>query len=430
MSGMNSGIDAGSPAIVGAFQAALVRQALVVLLVFAILGLAWLARRARSGGWAGRPAAAGGAPHPPGASGPVPAEPAGRRVLRIGFGLLWLFDGALQAQPRMAAGLPSQVIKPAAASSPRWTRDLVNWGAAAWVHHPVQAAAAAVWIEAGIGIWMLVAARGTWSRLAGLAGLGWGLAVWVFGESFGGIAAPGLSWLTGAPGAVLCYVAAGAIVALPGRAWQKPLLGRRILAGLGLFLAAMAVLQAWPGRGFWTGATGGRPGPLAGTVQSMAAVPQPKFLADWVAGFGSFAAGHGFAVNLFAVAALAVAGLAFASGRRRLIRPAVAGFTLLCLADWVLVQDLGFLGGLSTDPNSMIPFALLAVAGYLALTRMPQLRPARGPGGRSGSSSLAAGHRAGDAVSLPSGTPQARPRPHRWMVKSALRLAGVPICTW
>ena len=106
-------------------------------------------------------------------------------------------------------------------------------------------------------------------------------------------------------------------------------------------------------------------------VQSMAAVPQPKFLADWVAGFGSFVTGHAFAVNLFAVAALAVTGLAFATGRRRLIRPAITGFTLLCLADWVLVQDFGFFGGLGTDPNSMIPFALLAVAGYLALDSVP-----------------------------------------------------------
>jgi hypothetical protein len=42
---------------------------------------------------------------------------------------------------------------------------------------------------------------------------------------------------------------------------------------------------------------------------------------------------------------------------------------VLCLADWVLIQDLGFLGGLGTDPNSMIPFVLLAAGGYLALTR-------------------------------------------------------------
>ena len=369
MPGMNSGVDTGHPSMAAAFQAALLRQGLVVLLVFAVLGLAWLGRRAWPGASARRPAAAAGGTARAGV--PIPAEPAGRRVLRIGFGLLWLFDGVLQAQPKMPAGLPSQVIEPAAASSPHWVQHVVNWGVTAWLHHPVQAAAATVWIQAGIGIWMLVAARGTWSRLGGLAGLGWGLAVWVFGESFGGIFAPGLSWLTGAPGAAGCYVAAGALVALPGRAWQTPRLGRAILAGLGMFLAGMAVLQAWPGRGFWPGTAGGRPDPLAGMARSMSAVPQPKFLADWVAGFGSFVTGHGFAVNLFAVSALAVIGLAFASGRRALIRPAIIGFTLLCLAAWVLVQDLGFFGGLGTDPNSMIPFVLLAVAGYLALTRVP-----------------------------------------------------------
>ena len=87
------------------------------------------------------------------------------------------------------------------------------------------------------------------------------------------------------------------------------------------------------------------------------------------AAFGSFDEAHAFAVNLFVVAALAVTGAAFLSGRPWLIRPALIGFTVLSLADWVLVEDLGFLGGLGTDPNSMIPFILLASGGYLALTR-------------------------------------------------------------
>ena len=66
------------------------------------------------------------------------------------------------------------------------------------------------------------------------------------------------------------------------------------------------------------------------------------------------------------MAALALIGAAFLTGQRRLVRPAVIAFTVLCLADWVLI-DFGIFGGLGTDPNSMIPFALLAVAGYLAL---------------------------------------------------------------
>ncbi len=138
-------------------------------------------------------------------------------MLRIGFGVIWLFDGILQAQPKMAVGLPSQVIAPTAASSPRWVQDVVNWAGTNWSYHPMQAGAAAVWIQVGIGIWLLAAARGPLSRLAGLVSVGWGLVVWVFGESFGGIFAPGLTWLFGAPGAVLVYCVAGALIALPER---------------------------------------------------------------------------------------------------------------------------------------------------------------------------------------------------------------------
>ena len=79
-------------------------------------------------------------------------------------------------------------------------------------------------------------------------------------------------------------------------------------------------------------------------------------------------------MNLLAVAALALIGAAFLTGRQRLVRPALIGFMALCLADWVLIEDFGFFGGLGTDPNSMIPFILLAVSGYLALT--PETAPA------------------------------------------------------
>jgi cytochrome oxidase Cu insertion factor (SCO1/SenC/PrrC family) len=142
-------------------------------------------------------------------------------------------------------------------------------------------------------------------------------------------------------------------------------------AGTGAFLLGMAVLQAWPGRGFWQGISHGQPGTLAGMTSIMAQTPQPGFLSAWVNAFTTFDEAHGFAVNLFVVVALAVTGAVFLSGRPRLIRPVLIGFTVLCLADWVLIEDLGFLGGLGTDPNSMIPMVLLATAGYLAVARAP-----------------------------------------------------------
>ncbi|MGH3398773.1 MAG: SCO family protein [Streptosporangiaceae bacterium] len=367
MPGMNSGLNIDDPTVVAAFRSALLHQGLLALLVFAVIAAAWAGLRA----WRHAPARTGAG---------VAGEPAGRLLLVIGLGNLWLFDGFLQAQPKMAVGLPSQVIEPAAASSPVWVQHLVNWAGSTWSYHPVQAAAAVVWIQVGLGVWILAAPRGTPSRLAGLASAGWGLMVWIFGESFGGILAPGLSWLTGAPGAAGVYVAAGVLIALPDRAWPSPRLGQLTLAGLGLFLAGMAVLQAWPGRGSWAGVSHGQPGTLAGMALSMSITPQPGFLAGWLSSFAGFDEAHGFAVNLFVVAALAVTGAAFLSGRPRLIRPVLIGFSLVCLADWVLVQDLGFLGGIGTDPNTMIPFVLLAAAGYLGLTRAgpgPAEQPAR-----------------------------------------------------
>jgi hypothetical protein len=366
---MNPGPSINDSAVIAAFRAALLHQGFIALLIFAVLTVAWVSLRAwRPAGVGGGPAASG-----PAASGPAVsawAEPAGRQLLRIGFGILWLFDGILQAQPKMAIGLPAQVIEPTAARSPSWVQHLIGWAVTGWTYHPVQAAASAVWIQVGLGIWMLAAPRGTMSRLAGLGGVGWGLLVWVLGESFGGIFVPGLTWLTGAPGAALLYVVAGALIALPEHAWRSPRLGRLTLAGLGLFLAGMAVLQAWPGRGFWQGISRGQPGTLAGLTQAMSQTPQPGFLSAWVAAFAAFDEAHGFAVNLFAVAVLAVTGAAFLSGRPALIRPVLSAFVVLCVDIWVLIEDLGFLGGLGTDPNSMIPFVLLAAGGYLALTRV------------------------------------------------------------
>ena len=52
---------------------------------------------------------------------------------------------------------------------------------------------------------------------------------------------------------MLLYVVAGALLALPERAWDSPRLGRLLLGGTGAFFLGMALLQAWPGRGFWQG---------------------------------------------------------------------------------------------------------------------------------------------------------------------------------
>lgn len=382
MPGMNSGLSPSDPTLVAAFRSALLHQGAIALIAIVFLWLIWATART----W--RPAARSGSRPAGGDRGAHRAEARGRQVLRVGFGLLWIFDGVLQAQPKIAGGLAAQVIEPIAATSPRWVQHLVNWAGTVWSYHPIQAGAASVWIQAGIGAWLIVASRGPWSRMAGLASVAWGLIVWVFGESFGGIFAPGLSWLTGAPGGVLWYVAAGALIALPEDAWRSPRLGRLLLAGLGLFFTGMAVLQAWPGRGYWQGTVDGKPGTLSGMVRTMSGTPQPHALSALLSGFGSVATRYGFAVNLVVVIVLAALGAAFLTGRPGLVRYALWLGVPFCLATWVLVQDLGFLGGLGTDPNSMIPLILVCTAGYLAVIPAPvtaEVSAMAGDDGASGS---------------------------------------------
>jgi cytochrome oxidase Cu insertion factor (SCO1/SenC/PrrC family) len=390
MPGMNSGLSNTNPVLVAAFRSALLHQGLIIALVLLLLGLAWAGVRE----WVPGARSAAGGPWSLAGSASGAPEPAARRLLRIGFGIIWIVDGLLQAQPAMAAGLPAQVIKPTAASSPVWVQHLVNWAGTSWSYHPVQAGAAAVWIQVGIGAWLIAAPSGWFSRLAGLASVGWGLVVWAFGEAFGGIFAPGLTFLFGAPGAVLFYCAAGLLIALPPARWQSPQLGRQVMGLLGVFFLGMAVLQAWPGRGFWQGRLHGQPGTLASMALSMSGTSQPHVLAAMVNWFASADEANGLIINLIAVILLALVGAAFLIGtavpagtafsariaslttRPRLVRAALVLLVVFCLADWVLIEDFGFLGGLGTDPNSMIPVALLATGGYLALVKVPAAAPA------------------------------------------------------
>jgi cytochrome oxidase Cu insertion factor (SCO1/SenC/PrrC family) len=364
---MGSGLRTNNPTIVSAFNTALAHQFFFILIVLAVLVLVWNALHVRRMRGVTSEIAIVGRAH----------EADARRVLRVSFGLLWILDGALQAQSSMPLGMPSLVIKPTAAASPEWVRHLVNAGATVWTYHPIAAPASAVWIQIGLGLMLIVAPSGHWSRLGGLASALWGIAVWVFGESFGGLFAPGMSWLFGAPGAVLFYCLAGVLVALPDRQWDSPYLGRAVLRGMGAFFVVMAVVQSWPGRGFWQGHVGRHAdaGSLAAMTSQMSQTPQPRLFSTWINAFTSFDSAHGWAVNLFVVVALGTIGVALLTGGTRIVRVAVIAAGIVSLATWVLVQDFGFLGGLGTDPNSMIPIILILASGYIALTRIPAPAP-------------------------------------------------------
>jgi cytochrome oxidase Cu insertion factor (SCO1/SenC/PrrC family) len=360
---MGGSLSAANPVIIAAFRSLLRHQGLIVFALLAIAAIAWAWQYTLPATSQQKLAAAG-------ADSVSLAEHPARKWLRVSFGLLWIFDGLLQLQTAMPVALPTQVIQPAASSSPGWVQHLVTNGTLIWSRHPISAAASAVWIQLGIGVLLLVARRGRVSQLAGLVSVGWGLVVWVFGEAFGGIFGDGLTWLFGAPGAVLLYCVAGALIALPERAWLGQRLARSMLAVTGVYFIGMAVLQAWPGRGFWQGQANphATAGSLTAMAQTMSTTRQPRVLSSLISSFASFDAQHGWAVNLAIVLALAGLGVALLTGRQQVVVVALGFGSILCLAVWVVVQDLGFLGGVGTDPNSMIPTLLLLATAHLALT--------------------------------------------------------------
>jgi len=71
-----------------------------------------------------------------------------------------------------------------------------------------------------------------------------------------------------------------------------------------------------------------------------------------VSAFAAFDATHGWAVNLFVVIALAAIGASLLTARPRIVRVAVMAGVVLCLADWVLIEDFGFLGGSALTPTA------------------------------------------------------------------------------
>ena len=165
MPGMGHGLQTDNPTIAAAFRTALDHQFLIILVILvAVLAVAWNVvrtihyRRAVAAGTLD--ATVPDALALPRAGGP-PAPP---DHLRHPVGVRRAAPGA---ERRCRSACPARSSRPSASSSPGWVQHLVNVGTTIWSDHPVTAAAATVWIQVGIGVFLLVAPRGYWSRAAG-----------------------------------------------------------------------------------------------------------------------------------------------------------------------------------------------------------------------------------------------------------------------
>lgn len=289
-----------------------------------------------------------------------------RRQLELALGCLWLLDGALQLQSHMfTKDFFEGVLGMANMGLPPFLSRATYHVTLMLVAHPVAWNGLFALIQIGIGVG-LIWGRGRVVTAARVGSVGWGLAVWVFGEGVGAIFMGGTSLLTGAPGAALLYSLLTVAIwpVAPGTALARAQAGlARVswsgvwLAGALLELTAVNHAAGVPGAQIANGAFG-EPG-FVGAV-------------DRAVGNGIRGGGMAFA----AVLGVAAASIALGLWRERTRRPAlIAGVTVAAFVG-LIGQNLGtILSGQGTDPGSAPLLVLMAISVWP--TAPPE--PAPGP---------------------------------------------------
>ena len=351
MTGMGRGVSLHNEIVTSHFISALFFDVaiLIGLIAVAVVVLLWVGRRQV------------------GVLSPGPEQPA-RRVLRIGTGGLWIVAGLLQLQTSMPMGLPAEVVRPSVASAPGWASWSGLQATDAWIRHPILGATGVVWLELGLGLWLVLARRGWLSRFAGGASALWALLVFLVGSGFGGVFVAPWAWAFGAPGASLLYVVAGAMVCLRPSRLASARVARLVPGLIGGALILLAIGQVLPSGGFLRS---GRSSSFARMAAEMAAMAQPSVTASIQRWFAGVAEHIGPSVDLVVVAVLLATGLAMLSGHRRLVGSATVAFCGVALVVWVVVQDFGVMGGVATDMNSMPMWVVLAFSAWLLVRDAP-----------------------------------------------------------
>jgi len=282
-----------------------------------------------------------------------------RRGIQIALGCIWLLDGLLQFQSYMySRAFLTQIIEPTAQGQPGFIRVPILALAHFYGHDMTLWNTLAAEIQCAIGLGLIVSRKSVKTAL--LVSFGWALAVWWFGEGFGGLTSTVLpSPLMGAPGGVILYAVVGLLV------WPTSREGGRSPVGPGL-LGDRGGLYAWSGlwllsAALWLVNVNRASEATYEMIKGMAE-GSPHWLASFQNSIGNHAQGHGAGIAV----ALAVISVVVAVGvwMKPLRWPALALGIVVSVVYWVLGQSLGgpFWIGNATDINAAPPFVLLAVA--------------------------------------------------------------------
>ena len=293
-----------------------------------------------------------------------------RATLTWALGAVWLLDAALQFQPYMfTRAFPNEVIAPAGDGSPGIVSAPVHWAAGLMAGHIVVFNTMFAVVQLLIAIGLFIPAT---VRLALAGSVVWSLLVWWLGEGLGGMLAGPVSPLAGLPGAVLLY-ALIALLVWPPRNRPRPLPRHRPASGiagsglLGRRGAAGAWVLLWALFAFEALRPGNRaPDGLRNVVAGMAD-GEPAWIASINNAAARVLAHHGIEYSTLLAAVSAFIGISILIPR--LTRAGITLAISVALALWVIGQDFGEIAtGTSTDPNSGIPLAILALC-YWPFTR-------------------------------------------------------------
>ncbi|MEM3655106.1 MAG: hypothetical protein QXP58_01120 [Thermoprotei archaeon] len=287
-----------------------------------------------------------------------------RRLVRIGLGALWLFDGLLQLQPQMfTSNFPINVVGQAIQGLPN---PIYKYSLSILEGYiiPYIVAWNAFFASLQLLIGALILSKSTKQQTVGLTlSIVWSIILWVFGEGLGGIYTatmsggifPGTpSLFNGFPGAALIYAWSSITLLLPERAWRLSGRFSPIRDGAALIFAVSALIQLQPL--MWTAY--GQASIFAANLDNLPT--QLWFTVEWLA---RYSVSHPVAANTFEVVALFVAAIGVWG-----ITPKKWGYiyaiTLLGFTWWFSLGLGGLLTGLGTDPNTP-PLIVLLMVPYI-----------------------------------------------------------------
>jgi hypothetical protein len=270
---------------------------------------------------------------------------------------IWLLDAVLQIQPFMftkGANGFSGMLNTAASGNPSVIADTIKWNASIVYHQPVLTNTLFALVQFLIGFG--IAFKRTLRPALALS-IVWALAVWWFGEGFGGVFLGAATPFGGGPGGVLFY-ALLAILLWPSEGSDRPFVAARTVGApvaKAIWAAMWGVLAVFSVVG-----QGRQPQALHDLIGDLSS-GEPGWLVHIDKVSESFFLHHG------ATAAVLLAAMCIVAGISVYLAPSISQFMIVMvivvfIIIWVAVQDLGgiLIGG-ATDPNSGPLIILIAL---------------------------------------------------------------------